>query len=507
MKVNLLNCQDYISSDVAPFKNDLAEDLMLEPIFQTMAKKDQFVYQACKNVLLSPSSDRKNILYRQSAVKEAVEHKKYIFQLYVTIAEVFTDLTNLRTRSKKDGNPLPAVRVMNAIEMLDLLSSGLEKLKNVVVDANNQFPQGIFRTFFEDFLKEYDNNFMVLVHEKCRSLSVLQLDGEVSISGKIGRGMKCDGLLVNSISEFQPKKKFEKWESLFNTKIKKNEIRISYDDVRLTRDCKDLESTSLLHVASCFEDFNKEISRLFENLRTQIAFFYGCCNLHTQMSGMAFRLCFPTIEDHYHAIEANDIYDLSLAISTLKRPMENNIKGEDTLLYIITGINHGGKSCFLRSIAISQILAQCGLFVPCTKMTTSLFNGIFTHFVRNEDKTMNAGRLEEELSRLNRIVDAMNPGSIIFLNESFATTSENEGGAIADDIIKAFTDHSVTVFFVTHIYAYAKKAYNENYSRTTFLQTERNDRNERTYRIIEGAPSTTGYGMEIYNRIIGTKKE
>lgn len=506
MKVNLLNCPDYISSDVAPFKNDLAEDLMLEPIFQTMAKKDQFVYQACKNIILSPSSDRKNVLYRQSAVKEAVEHKKFIFQLYVTIAEVFTDLTNLRMRTKKDGNPLPAVRVMNSIEMLDLLSTGLEKLKAVIVDANNQFEPGIFRTFFEDFLKEYDNNFMVLVHEKCRSLRVLQVDGEVSISGKIGRGMKCDGLLVNSISEFQPKKKFEKWDSLFGAKIKKNEIRISFDNVQLTRDCKDLESTSLQHVASCFEDFNKEISRLFENLRTQLAFFYGCCNLHTHMNGMAFRLCFPQIEDHYHAIEADEIYDLSLAISSLKRPMSNSVKGYDTLLYVITGVNHGGKTSFIRSIAISQLMAQCGMFVPCSQMTTSLFRGIFTHFVHNEDKTMNAGRLEEELSRLSRVVDVMNPGSLIFLNESFATTSENEGAAIADDIIQAFVNHNVTVFFVTHIYAYAKKAYQELYPRTKFLQTERNERNERTYRIIEGEPSVTGYGMEIYNRIIGEKK-
>ncbi len=502
MKVNLLNCADYVTSDVLPFKPDVFEDLNMEPILSVMSKKDKFVSQACKSILLAPSGDRKNILYRQQALKEALEHKKDIFSLYVTVAEVYTDLTNYRSRTKKEGNPLPAVRVMNSIETLDLLSTGLEKLKAVIVDANNRFEPGIFRDFFEAFLLEYDSSFMLLVHEKCQALRTLQVGGEIQLSGRIGRGMKCDDLLVNSITEYRVKRKFEKWDSLFGAKLRKNEIRISYDDLQLTRDCKDLESTGLLHVSSCFEDFNKDLSRLFENLRTQLAFFYGCCNLHTHMTGMTFGLCFPEIAEKSHAIETDRMYDLSLAIDTLRAPQSNSLRGSDTLLYIITGVNHGGKTSFLRAAAVAQIMAQAGMFVPAKGMKTGIFRGIFTHFGRNEDVTLNSGRLEEELSRLSRMIDVMKPGSLLFLNESFATTSENEGAAIADDIIRALTDNKVTVFFVTHIYAYAKRAYRENYENTQFLQTERNERNERTYRIISGEPSETGYGMEMYSRII-----
>ncbi|MBQ1852430.1 MAG: DNA mismatch repair protein MutS, partial [Lachnospiraceae bacterium] len=160
------------------------------------------------------------------------------------------------------------------------------------------------------------------------------------------------------------------------------------------------------------------------------------------------------------------------------------------------------KTSFLRAAAVAQIMAQAGMFVPAKGMKTGIFRGIFTHFGRNEDVTLNSGRLEEELSRLSRMIDVMKPGSLLFLNESFATTSENEGAAIADDIIRALTDNKITVFFVTHIYAYAKRAYRENYENTQFLQTERNERNERTYRIISGEPSETGYGMEMYSRII-----
>ncbi len=503
MRVNLLNCADYVASDIMPFKVDVYEDLNLDPILSIMSKKDKFVQQACKAILLSPSADRKNVLHRQQALREALEHKKDIFSLYVTVAEVYTDLTNLRNRTKKEGNPLPAVRVLNSIETLDLLSTGLEKLREVIIDANNRFEPGIFRDFFEAFLLEYDNSFMLLVHEKCQALRTLQVGGEIQMSGRIGRGMKFDDLLVNSVSEYRVKRKFEKWDSLFGAKLRRNEIRISYDDLQITRDCRDLESTGLLHVSSCFEDFNKDLSRLFENLRTQLAFFYGCCNLHTHMSGMTFGLCFPVIEEHAHAIEVSGVYDLPLAINTLRLPVTNKLEGFDTLLYVITGVNDGGKTSFMRSVAIAQIMAQCGMFVPCRRMTTSLFRGIYTHFVRNEDVTMPSGRPEEELSLISRMIDIMAPGSLLFLNESFATTSENEGATIADDIIRALNDSDVTVFFVTHIYAYAKKAFRENYPRTQFLQTERNEKNERTYRIISGEPSMTGYGMELYKKIIG----
>ena len=97
----------------------------------------------------------------------------------------------------------------------------------------------------------------------------------------------------------------------------------------------------------------------------------------------------------------------------------------------------------------------------------------------------------------------MKQESVIFLNESFATKSEREGAAIAEDIVRAFMDNNVTCFFVTHIYSYAKKAYDEKYPRTKFLQAERTEEGERTFRITEGEPSLTGYGMEMYHEILG----
>ncbi|MBR5712491.1 MAG: hypothetical protein IKX54_02745 [Lachnospiraceae bacterium] len=508
MEINLLNRPGWRQDeDIAPFKDDICDDLVLEPILGIMARNDNYIYRQCKSVLLSPLTDRENIRHRQSALRDAVRNKKTILSLYATVAEVVTDISNFRTAQRKKGNPLPAVRVLNAVEQLDLLANGMERLKTEIVNTYGHFTGMIFRDFYDDFLKEFSAEFVMLVHEKTTLLKTIEQNGELRISAQLGRGLKTEGYIVNSISEYQTRRKYDIMESLFSTRVKKNEIRISYDDVALNRDCRDLESAGLLHVASTFDSFSQELMKLFQTLRAQLAFYYGCCNLHSHMKNMVFPVCFPEISAEPHAITGEQFYDLGNAVKTQRIPTANDIAGDDTLRYLITGTNHGGKTTFIRSAAIAQLMAQCGMFVPAKSMITQVFNGFYTHFVRNEDETMQSGKLEEELKRLSKIIDVMSPQSIIFMNESFATTSERDGALIAEEILRAFFDNNVTCFFVTHIYAYVKKAYDEHVPRTQFLQAERTVEGERTYHMLHGEPSVTGYGMELYDSIINGNGE
>ncbi len=508
MKVNLLNRPGYVPGpEIAPFKKDLSDDMNLEDILSVMAKNDNYIYQQCRNVLQNPLVDRENILYRHSALRDAVKNSKSILTLYATVAEVVTDVSNYRTSMRKKGNPTPAMRVIQSIELLSLLAQGLERLKEQIVATYGSFKGAIFRDFYDDFLKEYNANFIGLVKEKTVLLKTIETSGEIHLSGHIGKGLKPDGYIVNALAEYQPRRKFDIMESLFSTKVKKNEVRISFDEIQLANDCKDLETAGLLHVACTFDEFAKDLMKLFDTLRAQLAFYQGCCTLYNHMNNMVFPVCFPEIAQNEHAIEAESIYDLSTAVRTLHIPTTNDIHGEDTLIYLITGTNHGGKTTFIRSVGIAQLMAQCGMFVPAKSMTTQIFSGIFTHFVRNEDVTLNAGKLEEELARLSKIVDRMSRGSLIFLNESFATTSERDGAMIAEDIVRAFYDNNVTCFFVTHIYVFAKKAYDEHFPRTQFLQAERTVEGERTFHISSGEPSSTGYGMELYDAIVNNGAE
>ena len=64
-------------------------------------------------------------------------------------------------------------------------------------------------------------------------------------------------------------------------------------------------------------------------------------------------------------------------------------------------------------------------------------DGVFTHYKREEDATMESGKLDEELARMSDIVDHITPGCILLCNESFASTNEREGSQIARQIVTA----------------------------------------------------------------------
>ena len=113
------------------------------------------------------------------------------------------------------------------------------------------------------------------------------------------------------------------------------------------------------------------------------------------------------------------------------------------MLIIVTGANQGGKSTFLRSIGIAQVMMQCGLMVVAERYESGIFPSLFMHFTRREDSQMNSGRLDEELRRMDQIIRNLGPDSLILLNESFATTTEKDGSEICYDIIRALTEAGV----------------------------------------------------------------
>lgn len=196
-----------------------------------------------------------------------------------------------------------------------------------------------------------------------------------------------------------------------------------------------------------------------------------------------------------------------MGLGQKRDPVGNSCDIAGKRLLIVTGANQGGKSTFLRSIGIAQVMMQCGMFVAAQTYESGIFPKFFTHFTRREDSAMNSGRLDEELSRMSRIVDQLGDASMVLLNESFASTTEKEGSVIAYDITKALTEAGVKVLTVTHLLSFAKKVYEEYLaaedSAMEFLSAERTDEGKRTFKMIQHAPELTSFGLDLYDKLIG----
>ena len=148
-------------------------------------------------------------------------------------------------------------------------------------------------------------------------------------------------------------------------------------------------------------------------------------------------------------------------------------------------------------------MMQAGMFVPAEFFRANVCAGVFTHFKREEDASMQSGKLDEELSRMNEIADQITPTCLLLGNESFASTNEREGSEIARQIILALTESGVKVVFVTHLYDLAHGFYEQGLASALFLRAERQPDGGRTYRLNEGEPLPTSYGEDSYRRIFG----
>ena len=183
--------------------------------------------------------------------------------------------------------------------------------------------------------------------------------------------------------------------------------------------------------------------------------------------------------------------------------MGNDLDADNKELVIITGANQGGKSTFLRSVGLSQLMMQCGMFVPAESFCANVCHSLFTHFKREEDASMKSGRLDEELKRIGVIADNVKSTSLVLFNESFSTTNEREGSELAGQVTRAMLEKKIKMFFVTHLYEFAHGCYENSAQNILFLRAERQSDGKRTFKLIPGEPMQTSYGQDLYNRIFG----
>jgi DNA mismatch repair ATPase MutS len=266
----------------------------------------------------------------------------------------------------------------------------------------------------------------------------------------------------------------------------------------------DLKDRGTNLAANALAQATDHIQSFFSLLRSELAFYVGCLNLHDQLAPLGVPVCFPAPADRDERRHTfADLYDICLALTVKRAVVSNSSSADDKDVFIITGANQGGKSTFLRSIGLAQVMMQCGMFVAAESFAANVADGIFTHYNRQEDATMQSGKLEEELGRMSDIVDHLAPHSLVLLNEAFAATNEREGSEIARQITIALMERHVKVFFVTHLYEFAHGLYDEKLERMLFMRAERKSDGSRTYRVVEGRPLKTSYGMDLYRRIFG----
>lgn len=495
MKVFLMHQdQDFDLERKPPWNHQaLIQDLELNTLFSAMAFHDKFLFEVAKSGVLSGlRNDLETILYRQDVLKDCLKNPSIVRNLYDLSVEA---IEGVRKSWWYFSSKHPSTILHGSIDLLQMFVTMLKKLRRITDDSADRFDSEGFTTFFTMIERELGDDYFLSVQNHLKELKFRK---GVFISAELGPGNRG----INYVLHRPPSQKRSWLRRTFWNKEPPCTFKLHPRDESGDRALRELQNRGINLVANALAQSVDHILSFFKMLRTELAFYVGCLNLYEQLAQKEAPLAFPVpaaAGEHIHAFKG--LYDVCLALTLKQRVVGNDVNADRKDLVLITGANQGGKSTFLRSIGLSQLMMQCGMFVPAESFSANICDGLFTHYKREEDTTMESGKLDEELSRMSEIVDRLTSRSMVLFNESFAATNEREGSEIARQITCALLEKHIKVFFVTHLYEFAHGFVARKTPNAIFLRAERQDDGGRTFRLAEGKPLQTSYGEDLYNEI------
>ena len=473
----------------------LTEDLELDTLFTAMAIKDPLVLQVVKKAILTAAAnDLATIEYRQAALKDCLSKPDIVRQLYGLAIESHERQRKIWSTFREYPSGLLDSSVQRMVAFIDVL-----KRVRALADRNAaQFRSEAFLRLFATLSAELDDDYFAVID---RHLSRLKFR-HVLVSAALGKGLRG----VNYILR-RPLKDPGNWltrtyRAVFEERPESYSLYLAPRDEAGAQAMGELRDRGLGLAADALAKSAEHIGSFFHMLQTELAFYIGCLNLHERLLQLGTPFTFPSAgEFSPPRLSSEDLYDLSLALSMNKRPVGNDVNADGKSLIIVTGANQGGKTTFVRSLGLAQLMTQSGMFAPAARLELNIVDGVFTHFKREEDATMKSGKFDEELSRMNDIVNVLTPHAMLLFNESFAATNEREGSEIGRQIVSALLERAHKVVFVSHQYDFANGFYVSRPDSTLFLRADRQEDGRRTFKLVEGKPLGTSFGEDVYREI------
>ncbi|KAI8257680.1 MutS protein-like protein 4 [Colletotrichum sp. SAR 10_98] len=260
-------------------------------------------------------------------------------------------------------------------------------------------------------------------------------------------------------------------------------------------------------VAEIAMQCDKVIEDLIDNIRTQIAVLYRICESVALLDMLA---SFAHVSSTYDWVRP-EVSD-ALAIKAARHPIldrelkeeciPNDFYADDNYRFqIITGCNMSGKTTYIKSIALLQIMAQIGCFVPAERATLPIVHSIFARVSTDDNIEANLSSFSKEMREMAFILNNVDDKSMVIIDELGRATSARDGLAIAIAMAEALIQSRAKIWFTTH-FAQLAEVLNDRpgvlnlHLASHLSNTSRGDpRLTMTYKVESGKVDEIPYGI------------
>ena len=167
-------------------------------------------------------------------------------------------------------------------------------------------------------------------------------------------------------------------------------------------------------------------------------------------------------------------------------------------MLLITGPNMGGKSTFMRQVALIALLAHCGAFVPAQSCEIGPIDRIFTRIGASDDLAGGRSTFMVEMTEAATILAAAGPQSLVLMDEIGRGTSTFDGLALAHAIAERLLQHNrAMTLFATHYFELTQLAQTSPAALNLHLAAAEHQGGIVFLHEVRPGPANRSYGLQV----------
>uniref|UniRef100_A0A1B6D8P9 DNA mismatch repair proteins mutS family domain-containing protein n=1 Tax=Clastoptera arizonana TaxID=38151 RepID=A0A1B6D8P9_9HEMI len=253
---------------------------------------------------------------------------------------------------------------------------------------------------------------------------------------------------------------------------------------------------------------NVILFKLIQNLRQHISCLYKLCE---NIAELDLIMSFAQISSSENFVRPSFGEVLKLTDSRHpildficpNSPVGNDVfASKDENFCLITGPNMGGKSVYIRQVALLQIMAQVGCYVPATSAEFRITNWLFSRIGFDDSIVHNTSSFMLEMKEMQYISQNIGKNSLVIIDELGRSTSAEEGTAIAWAFCEHLLQSRAFTFFTTHFLFLTKLQDLYKNVKNYYMKADEKFEGEHcrllyTYKIQPGVNKITNYGLKL----------
>jgi len=167
-------------------------------------------------------------------------------------------------------------------------------------------------------------------------------------------------------------------------------------------------------------------------------------------------------------------------------------------LLLITGPNMGGKSTFMRQVALITLLAYIGSYVPATSATIGPIDRIFTRIGATDDLAGGRSTFMVEMTEAATILNGATEHSLVLMDEIGRGTSTFDGLALAWAIARHLIDTSRSfTLFATHYFELTQLPESHPTAANVHLSAVEHKDSIVFLHAVQAGPASQSYGLQV----------